>query len=315
MRSQGTLQENATRRLCILEPDHTIGRAPPPATCLHLDKPYVSGVHAALRWIGDSWILRDLGSRNGTYLDGDRIASGEERKIRLGARIGFGGVDEAWTLVDDAPPRVMVVPVAGGDPVLMGGDLLALPSAEDPRVTIYRADGQSWMLEQATEPARGLANRDTFDVDGTLWRFCCLDLLAATIAPSDLAAASTATVCNLHLEFAVSRNEEFVQLHVAFAGRRHDLGSRTHNYLLLTLARRRLADAAEGLADTSCGWVDQEDLAHDPSMAPPRLNIDVFRIRKQFETLGVVDAAKIVERRLRPAQLRIGTGQLAVTSI
>ncbi len=315
MASRGTIREIATGRSFILEPDHTVGRAPPPACSMRIDKPYVSGVHATLRWVGDGWILRDLGSRNGTFLDGRRIPSGEDQRVRAGAKSAFGKVDECWELVDDGAPGIMVVPVAGGDPVLMDGELLALPSAEDPRVTIYRDEGGVWTLEQPNEPARALTNRDAFDVQGQLWRFCCSESLAATIAPGDVAGMSGTMVRNLQLEFAVSRDEEFVQLHATRDGTRHDLGARAHNYLLLTLARRRLADAVAGLADTSCGWVDQEELAHDPSMAPPRLNIEVFRIRKQFAALGVVDAANAIERRLRPAQLRIGTAHLAVVSI
>ena len=67
------------------------------------------------------------------------------------------------------------------------------------------------------------------------------------------------------------------------------------------------------MAETTCGWLYQEDLAHDPTMAPPQLNIDVFRIRKQFAAIDVVDAANIVERRPRTRQLRLGTGRLSVT--
>src|SRR5436305_9435137 len=37
----------------------------------------------------------------------------------------------------------------------------------------------------------------------------------------------------------------------------------------LPISRRRLADAAAGCPDTACGWIDLEELAHDPTMAPP----------------------------------------------
>jgi hypothetical protein len=50
-------------------------------------------------------------------------------------------------------------------------------------------------------------------------------------------------------------------------------------------------------------------------MAPPQLNIDVFRIRKQFSLLGVIDAASIVERRPGTHQLRIGTGAITITKL
>jgi hypothetical protein len=310
--SRGTIQEAATGRTCTIEPDYIVGRAPPPATCLHINEPYVSGVHATLRWVGDGWVARDLGSRNGTYVEGERLASGEEKKLALGARVGFGSLSDVWVLIDDSPPKVMAVPVAGGEPVLTEGDLLAVPSSEHPHATIYRSTSGTWILEQAAGSTVGVRNREMFEVDGILWRFCCLDTLSSTVAAGG---ASRPTIRQAHLEFGVSRDEEFVQLQVTSGGKKHDFGSRVHNYLLLTLARRRLEDSREGLAESACGWVDQEDIAHDPSMAPPRLNIDIFRIRRQFEAIEVIDTANIIEKRQRPAQLRIGTGNLRVVAL
>jgi len=57
-----------------------VGRAPPCA--LRIDERFVSARHAILRWTGERWDLKDLGSRNGTYLDGRKIRSGEEHARR-----------------------------------------------------------------------------------------------------------------------------------------------------------------------------------------------------------------------------------------
>jgi pSer/pThr/pTyr-binding forkhead associated (FHA) protein len=35
---------------------------------LQIDAADVSKEHASLRWVGDGWELRDLGSRNGTFV-------------------------------------------------------------------------------------------------------------------------------------------------------------------------------------------------------------------------------------------------------
>ena len=69
------------------------------------------------------------------------------------------------------------------------------------------------------------------------------------------------------------------------------------------------------MPDTSSGWVYQDDLEHDPSMAAERLNVDVFRIRQQFAEAGVLDAARIIERRPRSRQLRIGTRNLTIVFV
>jgi hypothetical protein len=98
-------------------------------------------------------------------------------------------------------------------------------------------------------------------------------------------------------------------------GRTVDLGSRSHNYLLLTLARKRLEDTSNGLPETSCGWTYQEDLVAGLNVEPPALNLDVYRLRQQFGAVGVADAANIIERRPRTRQLRIGTAHIAVVRL
>ncbi len=228
--------------------------------------------------------------------------------------MAFGKLDQEWELVDASPPEVMAVPVEGGEPVLLQGEFLALPSNDDPRATIYRLEG-SWVLEPQDEPVAPIRNMQVFDVAGRAWRFCCPD---SSVPTSLDMPGGDLRVPELRLAFSVSRDEEHVehvQLQVTCAGSTIDMGTRTHNYLLLTLARRRAAEAAQGLDAPNCGWIDLDELTHDPAMAPPQLNIDVFRIRRQFAGAGVLDAAGIIERRPRTRQLRIGTGHISITTL
>jgi hypothetical protein len=205
----------------------------------------------------------------------------------------------------------MAIPLNGGAPVFLDGDLLALPSGDDPRATIYRTSDGSWILEQPNDSVTPITNLQTFEVDGQPWRFCCVEDVRTT----SLAQTVELEVRHIQLSFFVSRDEEFVQLQLSCGPTVLDLGTRGHNYLLLTLARQRLSDAAEGHSNTACGWIYQEDLAHDPTMAPPQLNIDVHRIRKQFAEAGVLDAANIIERRPRTRQLRIGTERISIVQL
>lgn len=309
--SMGRLRDLSSGKTHWLEPEHVVGRA---VICgSRLNHKYISAQHAALRWAGTHWELKDLGSRNGTFLEGVRLKPGEELTLREGSKIAFGKPNEdLWELVDASAPTVMAVPVDGGDAVLLDGEMLALPSSEDPRATIYRNGEGCWVLEQAEDSAWPITNRQTFEVAGRSWRFSCSESLGTT---SLATSSAELEVRHLQLSFSVSRDEEHVHLHVTSAGRTFDLGTRNHNYLLVTLARRRLADAVEGIPDTVCGWIYLEDLAHDATMAPPQLNIDVFRIRKQFAAIGVIDAGNIIERRPRTRQLRIGTAHLLVTQL
>jgi hypothetical protein len=305
----GSIRDISTGRTRLLEPEHLIGRAP--SCALHINERYVSTQHALLRWTGLRWELKDLGSRNGTFLDGARLKPAEELVVRPGSRIAFGKLEQAWELVDDDAPRVMVVPVDEGDPLVLEGELLALPSSEDPRVTIYRSEG-SWLLEQADESTTPITNLQTFEVGGRVWRFCCAEgTTKTTLADTSFGLE----VKYLQLSFSVSTDEEHVHLQMSCGGKTVDMAARSHNYLLLTLARRRLGDAAAGQPETACGWIYQDDFAHDPMMAPAQLNIDVFRIRKQFAATGVVDAANIIERRPRTRQLRVGTGRVSIVKL
>ena len=66
----------------------TIGRSP---ECdFHLVEPSVSRRHAELRRDGERWLLRDMGSRNGTRPNGVRVT--DEVEARPGDQISLGGV-------------------------------------------------------------------------------------------------------------------------------------------------------------------------------------------------------------------------------
>jgi hypothetical protein len=66
----------------------TIGRA---LDCdCHLTEPSVSRRHASLRRVGERWLLRDLGSSNGTRVNGMRVT--EEVEVRPGDQLNLGGV-------------------------------------------------------------------------------------------------------------------------------------------------------------------------------------------------------------------------------
>jgi hypothetical protein len=269
-------------------------------------------VHAELRWNGAGWELKDLGSRNGTFLDGRRLDPSLSIRLDQGSKIAFGQLEQEWVVVDTSAPPVMVVPLGEGEPILLRDEFIALPSRDDPRAMIYRAPDGVWMLESGDMPPRSIVDLETFEAVGRLWRFSCADMPPPTQAAPGVAKIRF-ELRELMLTFSVSRDEEHVHLGMSRPGHEVDMGSRKHNYLLLTLARRRLEEGSQGLPESSCGWIDQEELAHDPSMAPPQLNIDVFRIREQFAKAGVIDAARIIER--RSGQLRVGTDRISITTL
>jgi hypothetical protein len=73
-----------------------VGRGP--TSDLVIDDPSVSKSHAAFRRGDDGsaanggWMVKDNRSRNGTYIDGNRIVAGSWLAVGSGAQITFGGV-------------------------------------------------------------------------------------------------------------------------------------------------------------------------------------------------------------------------------
>jgi pSer/pThr/pTyr-binding forkhead associated (FHA) protein len=305
----GVLKDKETGLSAILEPHTVIGRDP--RCSLRVMSDWVSTQHATLRWTGGGWEIRDLSSRNGTFLDGERITPGLAYVLRVGSQLSFGKRSaQAWILSDGAGPVPMATPIAGGPPALMEGDVIAVPTADAPLASIL-ADEEGWVLEDHDGTRTLLSSGDVFTVSGAPWRFT-----VPSDMPSPTRLASSMIdldVKRIHLSFRVSADEETVALQIDAGGVSRDAGLRSFNYLLLTLARRRLEDMKDGYPDSECGWFNYADFTHDESMAAPQVALNVCRIRKHFAKLGVADAPRIIERRPRTRQLRIGTGALTVT--
>jgi hypothetical protein len=66
-----------------------------------LGDPSVSRKHAVIRYRDGAWWLSDLGSMNGTYVNGARIV--DDVEVRPGDEVGFGAA--AYTLAPVARPR------------------------------------------------------------------------------------------------------------------------------------------------------------------------------------------------------------------
>lgn len=268
----------------------------------------VSGQHAVLQWTGQHWELMDLGSRNGTHLDGVAVAVGKRAIVPLGAKIRFGR-EETWTFVDAGAPALMAVRADTGEIRLAEGGLLALPDAADPVACIYQDPAGAWVCERRGEPTV-LDDRTILSVGDAAWRIYLPTACQATTQEE----GGLTSVAGLRLRLAFSRDEEVIEA-AAFAGeRRLDLQVRAHNYLLLLLARRRLADREAGVPDPEQGWIRQDDLLRMLRIDDNHLNITVHRARSQLAKAGVGDAAALIERRSQVRQMRIGVRDLELVA-
>jgi hypothetical protein len=301
----GTLHNVREGRTVVLEAEQTAGRS---TDCrMQIAASFVSVQHALIRWTGAGWEIRDLASTNGTFVDGSQLTPGEPRPLRRGSVVTFGRLEQRWEMVDEDPPQVMLLPDAGGPPVLMTGEILALPSSEDPVATVFRGADGTWKLERPEDVTLTLSSGARFEVGGRSYRLSCPAVLAPTTA-----ADGRPGVTDIQLQFRVSRDEEHVEIRVQRRSHALALPVRNHNYLLLLLARKRRQDEDAGDAETSCGWTYKDDLLRALQITVNQLNVDIFRIRKQFEGLELASAAQVIEWRPRTRELRLGVARPSI---
>ena len=65
-------RNSSVRQINIAGPSTTLGRAADNRVCIESDK--VSRRHALIQWSGDRYVLSDLGSRNGSYVNGEKVS-------------------------------------------------------------------------------------------------------------------------------------------------------------------------------------------------------------------------------------------------
>ncbi|MEO0600486.1 MAG: FHA domain-containing protein [Myxococcota bacterium] len=296
-----TLAHLATEQTISLRPRHLVGRS---TRCdLRLADHRVSGEHAVVVWDG-AWQIRDLGSRNRTFIDGRPLARGAIESLRLHSHVAFGTDDDPWVLVDDAPPGPGAR-TPDGRQVRGQGLTLGLPSDEEPRVLVIH-DGRTWVLDGPTG-RRIVSDGESVQVDDAIFVLSLPEWLAQTEAQISLA--------DCGLRFSVSGDEEHVEVTLVQPDGRTPLGSRAHHFLLLHLARLRLDDRAAGHAETGAGWAYQDELAQRLGLTDNAMYLHIHRARTQLAQLGLVDAADIIERRPAARQIRIGLVDLVVDRI
>jgi pSer/pThr/pTyr-binding forkhead associated (FHA) protein len=283
-----------------------IGRAN--ACSLRIAKSNVSGVHAEIVWDGVNWQIQDLGSRNGTFVDGRRLSAGEQAILVMDATVTFGVPEHRYVLTSDSPPRLMATP-DGGEPLLAECDMLWLPTPEACELSIFLDSDERWVLESDTIK-RPIEDQEFVSAGGQAWR---INLPAAIAQTRDARAELEPTIEDIALEFFVSRDGEHVNVKFSERGVAHELEYRAHFALLLSLARSRLADAEQPhLPSSEHGWTYREQLIDEFDIDLQLLNLWIHRARQQLAKAGVRAAGAMIERRAGTQQLRIGVERLVV---
>jgi ABC transport system ATP-binding/permease protein len=156
----GELPVAVDDRQVLVQPGQPFVIGRDPAVQFRVDAPLVSRRHAEITWTGDGWVLRDLGSSNGTYVDGKQVqvvpVVGEVR-VRLGdaedgpvVRLGPAQAPEVGTVKLGADPGTVKIPaprpgVARGVAAVAGRQVTAAHDATG-RTTIGRNEDNDIVL-------------------------------------------------------------------------------------------------------------------------------------------------------------------------
>jgi hypothetical protein len=303
------LKHLATGEQHSLSSRYVVGRSPTSDLCLASRS--ASNTHAEFLWHGSTWELRDLGSRNGTFMGDRRLVSGERVTIRRGTRIAFGNAGDLFELVDDGPPRAVAISKDGRRQDTEDG-ILILPDAEHPALTIFEDGGGNWVAELNDGSRRRISNGDTLRVDEQLWRVELPVVWEGTWQPG----STRLVLRRLTMRFTVSSDEEHVEVSLIQENQVVPLPARVHNYLLLTLARARREDRARaGVAEAEAGWVYVPDLLDMLKTSETGLNVAICRARKDLARSEVLGATDLIERQPGTRRLRLGVQNIEILRV
>ncbi len=275
------------------------------AASLSLPDPLISGEHAVIWWDGTDWCIRDLGSKNGTFVAGRRITIGGFVSLAPGDVLGFGR-EEGWRFVEGGAPSARALDPRGLAMVADDG-FLCLPDADDPQVIVYRGPYGRWLADEDGVTRR--IEADSITVGDQVYTLDLPRLHDATLDGGSLGA----DVASVAMRFALSRDEEHVECTVQLANGWRKLEPRAHHFLLLALARCRIDDASCEPAE--CGWVHVDDLCRMLGVRRGLLNMQILRVRREMEGLGLSSAADVIERRSLAGTLRLITRDVSIRSL
>lgn len=270
-----------------------VGRAS--SNDLVLRDPDVSGHHAMLYREGDAVLVRDLGSTNGTFVNGVRIV--DAAPLAVGDRLRFGLSLEACVARGEAATlpalRVERVDLPLGWPVVRTP--FALPGVAD--VELLVIGDEVWWARDGEEQAR-LALDEVFSVDGQSFRVVADTGIADTVRP-----VSHARPVALTVDLAAG----WAEVEALDGARSTRVETENRVSLLYALGRHWLRTHGEG-------WLDDDDAAlgvwgrahHDQGRN--NLNVLVHRIRRQLDDAGL--DRWVLER--RTGQLRLSARRVVL---
>ncbi|HEY4014266.1 MAG TPA: hypothetical protein VGM06_13070 [Polyangiaceae bacterium] len=241
---------------------------------------------------------------------GRTVVSEEDLSIGRSAANGLclaepvGARKRERVFVGEGRAGCVAEPLDGGDPVRMEHGLLALPSEDDPRITVYEHRWGGWVVERSGEADRDVKTGDVVRAGDRAWRLHCRPLMAGK--------RFAHPVQTPPVSLLVSSDGECLEVRFGTKERQLAVRARDEDYLLLTLVRSCLASRRDDAKDWERGWIYEDRAPGRPDGTPRRVDLDVFRIRRRAGALGMRYPVDLILRHAETRQLRIGARQVSL---
>lgn len=295
----GSMKHRTTGAVVTLYPRQLVGRSA--AAELRLADGLCSSRHCEITWKGGAWTIRDLNSRNGTWLDGRRLGPADRAQVEPGALVAFGNPADPWEIVEVGEPTAVLLGPSG-EVVIAEDDLLVAPG-EGRRWTARRDDEGGWLVEDPHGACESVDGERVLEIDGRPWRLIC-----PTAADETARLQITYAIDRLALRLRTGRAPRDVLVEAVIDGVAVPVETRAHHALLVVLARARVRDLDAPPDDQ--GWTAREELQQALKVDDNELNQQIYRLRQQFSRMGLQGAARLVERRSTDGMVRLGISDL-----
>ncbi|MDY8136450.1 FHA domain-containing protein [Aquimarina sp. 2201CG5-10] len=275
------IKNNSLGKSVVLNAQHVFGRNKYNA-CTYIPDDDVSNSHATIFWKNGYWYVQDH-SRNGTLVNGKQLIH-NTIKLSKGDILQYGkNKTTKWEFIDCDMPSGYLISLSDQNKIL------TLPSSIDniknktPEVTFYCTENKKWKAEKEGKVI-DLVHGVKLHFNDEEWMFVENTNIDETTDFGQIVSQS-------YFLFILSGDEERIQVKIITNELEIDLGERVHNYLLLSLARKRLIDADLNYVFNDQGWIDIDELAIDLSKEFAKeiddyyLNVQIHRLRKYLNEL------------------------------
>jgi hypothetical protein len=225
--------------------------------------------------------------------------------------LGFGNIEDLWCFENDAPPLPTAISLQTTTGIVAQHGLLCIDDGQGRVAAVYRhMMTAEWVFERDGEvsPVR---DGDVVQVGDQNWHLVLPNEVAATEADSN-----ERSIEKINLLFRVSRDESDINVIASVGTTSIDLGSHAHHHPLLALARARLKDGQDPhLPAAEHGWVHAAALVAALDSDLNRLNVDIYRARRQLAKAEIIGAERLVERRPLAHKLRLGIARFVIDAL